>query len=494
MATGAGKTFTAASFCYRLIKFAGAKRILFLVDRNNLGRQTLTEFQQYLSPYTNRRFTEEYVVQRAAKNALDPAAKVVITTIQRLYSTLKGEPEYDDRNEESSSFEQASPLAAEPLPVVYNPQLPIEHFDFIVIDECHRSIYNVWRQVLEYFDAHLIGLTATPSAQTLGFFHGNLVQDYSHDRAIADRVNVGCDVYRIRTEISERGLTVLREAGKFVPHRDRRTLKQRLAELDDDKTYASTQLNLDVVVPDQIRKVVQTFRDRLFSEIFPGRSEVPKTLVFCKTDLDADDVVKIIREEFGKGNEFRVKITSQTTGVAPETLLQQFRNSYFPRIAVTVDMIATGTDVKPLECLLFLCSVESSAYFEQMKGRGVRVLSPDALRAVTPDAQAKTHFVIVDAVGVCTREKQQTISHDRKPSVALAGPARHGRQGHGARRHRRDPGRPAGAARASGDGRRGRSACREDRPQPARPGRQPAAVGRPRPHRRAGAVDVEARH
>ena len=420
MATGAGKTFTAASFCYRLIKFGGAKRILFLVDRNNLGRQTLTEFQQYLSPYTNRHFTEEYVVQRAAKNAIDPAAKVVITTIQRLYSMLKGEPEFDEANEETSGFENDSPLVREALPVVYNARLPIEFFDVIVIDECHRSIYNVWRQVLEYFDAHLIGLTATPSAQTLGFFRGNLVQDYSHERAVADRVNVGCDIYRIRTQVGENGVTVLREAGKFVPHRDRRTLKKRMAELDNDKTYAYTQLNLDVVVPDQIRTVIRTFRDRLFTEIFPGRTEVPKTLVFCKTDLHADDVVKVIREEFNRGNEFCVKITSQTTGVSPETLLRQFRNSPLPRIAVTVDMIATGTDVKALECLLFLRSVESSAYFEQMKGRGVRVVQPDALRAVTPDAKAKTHFVIVDAVGVCEREKQQTVSHDRQPSVPLA--------------------------------------------------------------------------
>ncbi|HSC80862.1 MAG TPA: type I restriction-modification enzyme R subunit C-terminal domain-containing protein, partial [Chitinolyticbacter sp.] len=350
----------------------------------------------------------------------DPATKVVITTIQRLYSMLKGEPDFDEGNEEFSSFElPTSPLANAPMPVIYSPTLPIEYFDFIVIDECHRSIYNVWRQVLEYFDAHLIGLTATPSAQTLGFFKGNLVQDYSHERAVADRVNVGCDVYRIKTKVSDGGVTVLQETGKLVPRRDRRTLRQRLAEMDKDESYTASQLNMDVVVPSQIRTVIQTFRDRLFTEIFPGRTEVPKTLVFAKTDLHADDVVKIIREEFAKGNEFCVKITSQTTGRKPEDLLQEFRNNYFPRIAVTVDMIATGTDVKALECLLFLRSVESSGYFEQMKGRGVRVMLPDALRSVTPDAMAKTHFVIVDAVGVCEREKHATSSLNRQPSASL---------------------------------------------------------------------------
>src|SRR5208283_4535783 len=179
------------------------------------------------------------------------------------------------------------------------------------------------------------------------------------------------------------------------------------------------QLDRDVVAMDQIRLVVRTFRDRLFTEIFPGRTEVPKTLVFAKTDLHADDVVKVIREEFGRGNDFCQKITSKTTGKKPEDLLNEFRNSYNPRIAVTVDMIATGTDVKPLECLLFLRNIRSLAYFEQMKGRGCRVIDPDALQMVTPDAKTKTHFVIVDAVGVCEEEKAATKPLDRKPKVAL---------------------------------------------------------------------------
>ena len=418
MATGSGKTFTACSFCYRLIKHAKAKRILFLVDRNNLGRQTRNEFQQYRSPDARYSFTEEYTVQRLARNTIDPAAKVCITTIQRLYSMLQGKEDFEEENEEESMFETGQSFLKEPLPVEYNPQIPIETFDFIVIDECHRSIYNVWRQVLDYLDAFLIGLTATPSTQTIGFFNGNVVQDYSHEKAVADGVNVGYDVYRIETAISKGGATLVKEPGVFVPRRDKRTLARRLAELDDDLTYTANQLDRDVVAEDQIRLVVRTFRDRLFTEIFPGRSEVPKTLVFAKTDLHAEDIVKVMREEFGKGNEFCQKITSKTTGKKPEELLNEFRNSYHPRIAVTVDMIATGTDVKALECLVFMRNINSASYFEQMKGRGSRVINPDDLQGVTPDARVKDRFVIVDAVGVCEKDKNPSKPLDRRPSVS----------------------------------------------------------------------------
>ncbi len=323
------------------------------------------------------------------------------------------------RERRGSLFEAATSLVKEPMPVVYNPKMPIETFDFIIIDECHRSIYNVWRQVLEYFDAFLIGLTATPTAQTIGFFNGNLVQDYSHEKAVVDGVNVGYDVYRIETKITKDGATLAKEPGQFVPHRDRRTRKKKLKELDDDLTYTANDLDRDVVAMDQIRLVVRTFKDRLFTEIFPGRTEVPKTLVFAKTDLHADDIVKIIREEFGRGNDFCQKITSKTTGKKPDDLLNEFRNSYNPRIAVTVDMIATGTDVKPLECLLFMRNINSASYFEQMKGRGCRIIKSDDLQSVTPDAKQKTHFVIVDAVGVCETDKTTSKPLDRKPSVPL---------------------------------------------------------------------------
>lgn len=427
MVMGSGKTFTACNIAYRLIKFAGAKRVLFLVDRNNLGRQTLNEFQQFASPHTQYKFTEEYGVQHLKKNAIDPAAKVCITTIQRLYSILKGDPEFDESGEDASMFEGAAErLVKEPLPVVYNDKIPPEFFDVIIIDECHRSIYNVWRQALEYFDAFLIGLTATPSAQTIGFFGGNLVMEYTHEQAVADGVNVGYDVYRIETKVTKDGATIASDPDFLVPRRDRATRKKRYAALDEELPYTPTQLDRDVVNESQLRLIIRTFRDKL-PEIFPGRTttdgeyEVPKTLVFAKTDLHADDVTKIIREEFGKGNDFCQKITSKSTGDTPENLLSAFRNSYNPRIAVTVDMIATGTDVKPLECLLFMRNISSAAYFEQMKGRGCRVVDREVLQKVTQHAPGgvKTHFVIVDAIGVTESVKTLSKPLDRKPSVPL---------------------------------------------------------------------------
>ena len=415
MATGSGKTYTAISFIYRLIKFAGARRVLFLVDRGNLGRQTKKEFDQYASPYNNYKFGEEYIVQHLTSNTLDTTARVTICTIQRLYSMLRGRELAEEDDEVSAAGLEN--LFKSPEPIAYNPAIPIETFDVIVTDEAHRSIYNLWRQVLEYFDAHLIGLTATPSKQTFGFFNQNLVMEYGHEQAVADGVNVNYDVYRIRTEVTEAGGKV--EAGYYVDLRDRETRKVRWQELDEDFDYDPNQLDREVVTPDQIRTIVRTFRDKLFTEIFPSRTEVPKTLVFAKDDSHAEDIVRILREEFGKGNDFAQKITYRTTGAKPEDLIASFRNSYFPRVVVTVDMIATGTDIKPLECVLFMRAVKSRTFFEQMKGRGVRIISPHDLQAVTPDAKSKDHFIIVDAVGVCERDKTDSRPMDQKKSVSF---------------------------------------------------------------------------
>jgi len=415
MATGSGKTFTSISFIYRLIKFAGARRILFLVDRGNLADQTLKEFQQYVSPYNNFKFSEEYIVQRLQGNQIDTTARVCICTIQRMYSMLKGRDLPADLEEES--VDQLGKLFKEPEPIEYNPAIPIETFDIIVTDEAHRSIYNLWAQVLEYFDAYLVGLTATPGKQTFGFFHQNLVMEYNHEMAVADGVNVNYDVYRIKTAITEAGSKV--EAGYYVEKQERDTRKTRWEELDDDFAYDPNQLDRDVVTPDQIRTIVRTFKDKLFSEIFPGRTEVPKTLIFAKDDNHAENIVEILREEFGKGNEFAQKITYRTTGATPKQLISAFRNSYHPRVAVTVDMIATGTDIKPVEIVFFMRAVKSRGFFEQMKGRGVRIINPDDLKAVTPDATAKDHFVIIDAVGVCEQDKTDARPMEKKPSVSF---------------------------------------------------------------------------
>ena len=415
MATGSGKTFTAINFIYRYIKHANARRVLFLVDRGNLGKQTLREFQQYVSPYNNYKFHEEFIVQRLTSNNLDTTARVCISTIQRMYSMLKGKELLEE--DEDRSVAGLETIFKEPESIEYNPDIPIGTFDIIITDECHRSIYNLWRQVLDYFDAFIIGLTATPNKQTYGFFNRNLVMEYPHEQAVADGVNVNYDVYRIRTRITTEGSTV--DAGFYVDKRDRDTRAIRWEQLDEDLEYDANKLDRDVVAVDQIRTVIQTFRDRVLTEIFPGREWVPKTLIFAKDDSHAEDIVKIVREEFGKGNDFAQKITYKTTGKKPEDLIAEFRTSPMPRIAVTVDMIATGTDIKPLEIVLFMRTVKSRGYFEQMKGRGVRVINKDDLIAVTPDAGSKDIYVIVDAAGVCEGDKTDSRPLDRKKSVPL---------------------------------------------------------------------------
>lgn len=411
MTMGAGKTFAAATQAYRLLAHGGAKRILFLVDRNNLGRQTLKEFQAYRPPGTGRLFTELYNVQRLGPAGLDPNASVVISTIQRVYAQL-AEEELSEDDEEASGYEVDGGTTKQ---VAYNPAMPPETFDFVIVDECHRSIYGNWRQVLEYFDAFTIGLTATPSVHTLGYFQKNLVAEYPYERSVIDGVNVPFEVFRIRTEIGERGGRI--KAGFSVPRRDRHTRRQRYEELAEDMIYAPTDLDRSVIAPNQIRLILETYRDTLPKELFPGRTEVPKTLIFAKDDHHAEEIVYIAREVFGKGNDFAKKITYSAE--APEARIAEFRNSYHPRIAVTVDMIATGTDIKPVETLIFLRDVRSSLYFEQMKGRGVRTIQTADLKMVTPDADRKERFILIDAVGVTESIKQVAKPLERKRAVSF---------------------------------------------------------------------------
>ena len=416
MATGSGKTFTAVTQIFRLAHYAKAKRVLFLVDRGNLGRQAKKEFEQYDTPVDGRKFTSHYNVNILGATGVADTTKVTISTIQRLYSQLSG-VELDDDADERSGYEiEEETLSTAPRSVSYNSEIPIEAFDLVIIDECHRSIYNLWRQVIEYFDAFIIGLTATPTKKTIGFFNQNLVAEYTHEKAVIDKVNVGYDIYRIKTKKTEQGDLI--EAGTAVQVRDRLTKKQRQEVLDQDQAYSKTQLDRSVIAPNQIRTVLTAFKERCLAECFADRSWVPKTLIFAKDDDHADRIVDKVREVFNEGNSFCKKITYRVGKKAAEDTIAEFRTSPRLRIAVTVDMIATGTDIKPLECLIFMRDVRSQAYYEQMKGRGTRVIDIDSLHQVTPDAKAKTRFVLVDAVGVTESDKTESKAMEKKPSVS----------------------------------------------------------------------------
>lgn len=409
MATGAGKTYTAVTEAYRLLKWGGFKRVLFLVDRNNLADQTMGEFQNYRTPDDGRRFTELYNITKLARGGMPDSTKVAISTIQRVFKVIKNEdvPASDD-----PGLDDFTP--DEPVTVAYSPNFPPEAFDLVIVDEAHRSIYGVWRGVLEYFDAHIVGLTATPGKQTFGFFQQNLVSEYTYQQSVADGVNVDFDIYRIKTEITGNGSTI--EAGTHVPTVNRETREQKLIKLDADLNYMPGQLDRAVTAKSQIRLVLDTFRDKLFSEIFPGRRTVPKTLIFAKDDNHAEEIVQTVREVFGKGNDFATKITYSAKD--PKGYLKAFRTSPAMRVAVTVDMIATGTDVKPLECVMFMRDVRSGQYFEQMKGRGARTIDPADFRSVTEDADAKTRFVIVDAIGVTEHDfVEPPLNRDKSISL-----------------------------------------------------------------------------
>lgn len=422
MATGSGKTFTAITFVYRLLKYAKAKRILFLVDTKNLGEQAEGEFRAFTAQEDNRLFTELYGVTRLSSSFIPNDSQVYISTIQRMYSILK-ETELDESAEEENPNETRFE-PKEPVPVGYNEKVPIEFFDFVVIDECHRSIYNLWKQVLDYFDVFQIGLTATPDNRTFGYFNQNLVSDYGYEKAVIDGVLVPYNVFTIETEITKNG-SILKSFGEPVDRRERLTRKRFWEHLDEDVEYSGKQLDKDIVNPSTIRTIIRATKDNL-PAMFPdrrdnnGNFEVPKLLIFAKTDSHAEDIIEIVREEFGEENKFCKKITYRSEE-DPKSVLQQFRNDYYPRIAVTVDMIATGTDIRPLEVLLFMRDVKSRSYYEQMKGRGTRTCSVEELKAKgTPTAKfSKDHFVIIDAIGVEQSQKTDSRPLEKAPGVSL---------------------------------------------------------------------------
>lgn len=421
MATGSGKTFTAITSVYRLLKHVKAERILFLVDTKNLGEQAEGEFRKFIPQDDNRLFPELYGVSRLTSSFIPEDSQVYISTIQRLYSILKG-VELDESAEEENPNEQRS-YAKEALPVIYSEKLPIEFFDYIVIDECHRSIYNLWKQVLDYFDAFQVGLTATPDNRTFGYFNQNIVSDYGYEKAVVDGVLVPYNVYTIETQITKNGSAI--KMGEKVDMRERLTRKKFWESVDEDVEYTGKQLDKDIVNPSTIRTIIKEVKKQL-PTMFPdridssGNFEVPKMLIFAKTDSHAEDIIEIVREEFDERSDFCKKITYQSKE-DPKTILSQFRNDYYPRIAVTVDMIATGTDIRPLEVLLFMRDVKSRSYYEQMKGRGTRTCSLEELKSKgTPSAKyAKDHFIIIDAIGVEQSQKTDSRPLEKAPHISL---------------------------------------------------------------------------
>ncbi len=421
MATGSGKTFTAITSVYRLLKYAKAKRILFLVDTKNLGEQAEGEFKAYTAQEDNRLFTELYGVTRLNSSFIPNDSQVYISTIQRMYSILKGTELDESAEEENPNEMRFTPKEA--VPVAYNEKVPIEFFDFIVIDECHRSIYNLWKQVLDYFDIFQIGLTATPDNRTFGYFNQNLVSDYGYEKAVIDGVLVPYNVFTIETEITKNGNII--KLGEKVDKRERLTRRKFWESVDEDIAYSGKQLDKDIVNPSTIRTIIKATKDSL-PAMFPdridanGNFEVPKMLIFAKTDSHAEDIIEIVREEFGEENKFCKKITYRSEE-DPKSVLQQFRNDYYPRIAVTVDMIATGTDIRPLEILLFMRDVKSRSYYEQMKGRGTRTCSVEELKAKgTPTAKfSKDHFIIIDAIGVEQSQKTDSRPLEKAPGISL---------------------------------------------------------------------------
>lgn len=405
MAAGAGKTFTACTLSHRLLEYGKFTRILFLADRAHLVRQARDDFFAYHPPGAARSITELFDIQTLGPGGIEESATIVISTIERVYAMLT-DRELSEDEEERSAFE-AGANGVERV-VSYNPAMPIETFDLIIIDDCHPSIYRTSRRVLAYFDAFIVGLTAARSPQTLGFFGNNLVAQYPDRRSVADGVTVDYEVYRIRAEIDAQDSEVAKAHEE--PMRDRRICVE---ELSEDSEGAVEHEARAVTAQKEIRTVVQAFRDSLFTDLFPGRAEVPKTLIFAKNDDHADDIVAIVREAFG-GDDIAEKIAYRRHGTDPEQPIRRFRNAHNPRIAVTTDMIATGTDLRPLEALIFLRDVKSALYFEQMKGRGARTINPAALKQVTPDAAAKTRFIVIDAVGVAERFDNHELRRLRK--------------------------------------------------------------------------------
>ena len=414
LATGSGKTYLACLASYRMLNYTPVKRVLFLVDRNNLARQTESEFSLFDRTENGHALSSLYQINRLRKPE-DINGQVVISTIQKLFAVLTGQNISDDNEdaEDENSNRDNEKALKEVVQLGDDLKLPSDFFQFIIVDECHRSIYGKWKAVLDYFkDATVLGLTATPTPEAFAYFNNNIIEQYTYDDSVVDGVNVPARVYRIITEATVHGGTI--HEGEKVVELTRRTgeIEEHTAKQRVD--YSPTQLDRSVINQNQIEAVLSTYRDAIYSDLYPYRDEkweyIPKTLIFAKDDNHATQIVECVKKVFGEkfpDGEVPENFVQKITYSAGDSnaLIRDLRNERDFRIAVTVTLVATGTDVKPLEVVLFMSDVKSEVLYTQMKGRGCRVISEDKLKEITSNATTKECFYIVDAVGVTESDK-----------------------------------------------------------------------------------------
>lgn len=414
LATGSGKTYLACLASYRLLNYTSTKRILFLVDRNNLARQTETEFSLFDRTENQMRMGDLYTINRLKKET-DIKSDIVISTIQKLFAVLTGQ-DIQEGNEDAEDEIAKNDEEKDNNEVVElgdDLKLPPDYFQLIIVDECHRSIYGKWKKVLDYFSsATVLGLTATPTPEAYAYFNNNIIEQYTYDDSVVDGVNVPPRIYRIITDVTEHGGTI--EKGSKVIETAKRSGKSETHNAQTTVEYGSTELDRSIVNKSQIREVLMAYKKAIYEDLYPEREKkweyIPKTLIFAKSDSHATDIVEIAKEVFKtefENDELPENFVQKITYSSGDSnaLIRDLRTEKDFRIAVTVTLVATGTDVKPLEVVLFMKDVHSDVLYTQMKGRGCRVISDDKLKEVTPNADTKECYYIVDAVGVTESEK-----------------------------------------------------------------------------------------
>lgn len=425
--TGSGKTYLACLASYRLLNYTQTKRILFLADRNNLAKQALSEFSLFDRTENMQQMGNLYTIKRLRKEN-DVNADIVISTIQKLFAVLTGQAIQDGNEDEEDELAKKNEEkeSKEVVELCNDLKLPPDYFQLIIVDECHRSIYGKWKKVLDYFSgATVLGLTATPTPEAYAFFNNNIIENYKYEDSIVDGVNVPSRIYRIITDVTAHGGTI--EQGAKVVETAKRTGKSETHAAPITVEYGSSELDRSVVNKNQIREVLLAYKKAIYEDLYPERDKkwefIPKTLIFAKDDNHAAEIVEIAEDVFKtefENNTLPKNYVQKITYTAGDSdaLITDLRTTKDFRIAVTVTLVATGTDVKPLEVVLFMKDVHSDVLYTQMKGRGCRIISDDKLKEVTPNADTKECYYIVDAVGVTESEK-----HIPKPGVG-PGPKR----------------------------------------------------------------------